>query len=183
MPDGSRATGFPGQIWIDRFCVALPKGGTILDLGCGGGEPVARYLIDHGYRYTGVDRDPAMIELAHTRFPRDTWILGDMRTLAIDGPFEGVIAWNSLTQLSRSDQADMVERAALRLKPGGRLLFNAEPRIGGDTSEYRSGSLCAADLSSADYSAAIARCGLIEMAHVAQDPACGGAGVWLARKP
>jgi SAM-dependent methyltransferase len=172
---------FPARFWFDRFKAALPRGGTILDLGCGGGEPIARYLIDQGCHLTGVDKDAAMITLARTRFPRETWIHADMRTVRIEAQFEGVIAWNSLTQLSRADQAAMAERAAHWLKPGGRLLFSAEAYS--DSSGYRRGSLYHADLSPAEYSAAIAARGLIEMAHVAEDPACNGAGVWLARKP
>ncbi|POA78124.1 class I SAM-dependent methyltransferase, partial [Pseudomonas protegens] len=40
-----------------------------------------------------------------------------------------------------------------------------------------------ADLEAANYSAAIEAGGLVEMAYVAEDASCGGAGVWLARKP
>lgn len=174
---------FPARLWFDRFKAALPRGSAILDLGCGGGEPIARYLIDQGLHVTGVDRDAAMITLARTRFPREAWIHADMRTVEIDAQFEGVIAWNSLTQLSRADQAAMAGRAAHWLKPGGRLLFSAEADRDSASSDYRSGSLYHADLGPADYSAALAARGLIEMAHVAEDPACNGAGVWLVRKP
>jgi SAM-dependent methyltransferase len=33
----------------------LPAGAMVLDLGCGAGEPVARELVAHGFRVTGVD--------------------------------------------------------------------------------------------------------------------------------
>ncbi|MES2056751.1 MAG: class I SAM-dependent methyltransferase [Pseudomonadota bacterium] len=183
MIDRDQSSAFPARLWFDRFRAALPKGSMILDLGCGGGEPIARYLIDQGFHVTGLDKDPAMIDLARTRFPRETWIHGDMRTIAIGTQFEGVIAWNSLTRLSRADQARMAERAARWLKPGGRLLFNVEADKDSAASDYRSGSPYHAELGPADYSAAIAGQGLIEMAHVARDPACNDAGIWLARKP
>ena len=41
--------------WLDRFAAMLPEGGTILDIGCGVGEPIARYLIERGFAVTGVD--------------------------------------------------------------------------------------------------------------------------------
>ena len=44
--------------WLDRFLTLLPPGGTILDIGCGMGEPIARYLIEQGYAATGSIRRP-----------------------------------------------------------------------------------------------------------------------------
>ncbi len=81
----------------------LPRGGAILDLGCGGGEPIDRFLIDHGFAVTGVDAAQSQIDLAHTRFARHRWIRADMRTVVIDERFDAVVAWNSLTWLSRDD--------------------------------------------------------------------------------
>ena len=183
MPDSARPGAFPARDWIERTLRPLPRGGMVLDLGCGGGEPIARFVIDQGFSVTGVDAAASQIELARTRFPRQTWIKADMRTVALDGPFDVVIAWNSLTWLSHGDQALMATRAAEWLKRGGRLLFNAEPEPDATREDYRAGSPYRADLEAANYSAAIVRRGLIEMAHVAEDPTCGGAGVWLARKP
>ena len=34
----------------------LAHGSRVLDLGCGGGEPVASLLVEHGMHVTGVDR-------------------------------------------------------------------------------------------------------------------------------
>jgi cyclopropane fatty-acyl-phospholipid synthase-like methyltransferase len=41
----------------------MAPGGSILDLGCGMGEPIARYFIRVGYQVTGVDSSAAMIAL------------------------------------------------------------------------------------------------------------------------
>ncbi len=42
--------------WLDRFCDVLPVGGTVLDIGCGSGIPIARELIRRGVNVTGVRR-------------------------------------------------------------------------------------------------------------------------------
>ena len=34
--------------WHDRFIAALPAAATVLDLGCGSGFPVARYMAECG---------------------------------------------------------------------------------------------------------------------------------------
>jgi cyclopropane fatty-acyl-phospholipid synthase-like methyltransferase len=32
--------------WLDRFLGLLPRQSTVLDIGCGSGEPIARYLVE-----------------------------------------------------------------------------------------------------------------------------------------
>lgn len=183
MPERARHGAFAAQGWVERLIAPLPPGAAILDLGCGGGEPIARFLIDRSFAVTGVDLAASQIALASTRFPHHRWLRADMRTVALDETFDAVIAWNSLTWLGHADQALVATRAAGWLVPGGRLLFNAEADHDPSRGDYREGSPYRADLEAANYSAALARRGLVEEAHVAADPACDGAGVWLARKP
>lgn len=158
MPDRSPLLSAGERAWLDRLIMPLPRGGTILDLGCGGGEPIDRYLIDHGFHIIGIDSNPIAIELAHTRFPRERWLLGDMRRATLDESFAGIVAWNSLSLLPATDQDAMAERIMAWLKPGGRLL-------------------CSGDR------AALTRRGMVEVAHVNSDNSCAGACVSLMRKP
>lgn len=174
---------FPARDWIERMARDLAPGGRILDLGCGGGEPIARFLIDRGFALTGVDLAASAILIAQTRFPHERWIKADMRTVVLEDGFDGVIAWNALTWLSHADQALMATRAAEWLAPGGMLLFNAEPDRDPTRDDYRTGSPYRADLEAANYTAEMAGRGLTLVAHAAEDAKCGGAGVWLARKP
>src|ERR1051325_1871386 len=67
--------------WIDRFVELLPPGAAILDVGCGSGQPISRYLIEHGFTLCGVDSSPTMISLCRDRFREDEWLVADMRTL------------------------------------------------------------------------------------------------------
>jgi trans-aconitate methyltransferase len=164
MPDRSPLLGAGERAWLDRLMLPLPRGATILDLGCGGGEPIDRYLIDHGFHIVGVDGSATAIELARTRFPRERWLLADMRAVMLDESFAAVLAWNSLQQLPPAEQDAMAERVMGWLQPGGRLLFKGNE-------------------DGAAHGAALARRGMVEMAHVEHDPSCDGAGVWLLRKP
>ncbi len=67
----------------------------MLDLGCGCGVPIARYLIERRCRVTGVDAASAMITMCEERFPENEWLVADMRTLALKRTFNGIIAWDS----------------------------------------------------------------------------------------
>lgn len=182
MRDASANAGFVGKAWIDRLVAPLVAGSTILDLGCGGGQPIARYLLDRGFTVTGVDAAGSVIELAKTRFSRARWIKGDMRTIQLAETFDAVLAWNSLTWLSHEDRALMARRAAAWLKPEGRMLFNAPADLDPSRKDYRDGSPYRVDLEATNYSTAIGDSGLRLIAHMAADPTCEDAGIWLAEK-
>jgi len=49
--------------WLERFRSFLAQGRSVLDIGCGTAEPIARFFIDAGYALTGIDAAPAMIEI------------------------------------------------------------------------------------------------------------------------
>ena len=49
--------------WLERFCTLLPAAPSVLDIGCGMGEPIARHLIERGCAVTGVDSSGPLIGL------------------------------------------------------------------------------------------------------------------------
>ena len=73
--------------WLDRFLAMLPSSSSVLDIGCGTAEPIARYLIEAGHAVTGVDSSPVMINICKGRFPNHDWLVADMRTLSVAEKF------------------------------------------------------------------------------------------------
>lgn len=183
MANPTRHLAFPAQAWVERLIEPFAAGATILDLGCGAGEPIGRFLISRGFAVIGVDHAQSAIDLARIRFPGHKWIKADMRSVTLAEPVDGVIAWNALTWLSHADQARMTQRAAGWLRSGGGLLLHAPLDQDPTRNDYRDGTPYHADLDRADYSAALTANGLLETAHVPEDPGCDRAAVWLARKP
>lgn len=180
--DAARSKDLVERGWLDRFLLGVPKGGRILDLGCGAGEPIARYLIDRGRQLTGVDISERMIALARTRFGRHRWICADMRDAVVEGPFHGVIAWDSIFHLRPEDQAAMVVKAAQWLEPDGALLFNTGSARDETIGCQFGDDLYHASLAPAEYRALFAGHGLLEVAFVPHDHATGGRAIWLARR-
>lgn len=105
--DGDRAKSLLERPWLDRFASLLPAGGSILDIGCGSGEPIARHLIGSGFAVTGADSSDGMIGMCRARFPEQTWVVSDMRRLALGRTFDGLLAWDSFFHLSHDDQRAM----------------------------------------------------------------------------
>ena len=73
--------------WLDRFCELLPSAGSVLDCGCGAGEPIARYLHQSGFAVMGIDSSPAMVRMFQARLPGQRAVVADMRTLSPCGDF------------------------------------------------------------------------------------------------
>lgn len=168
--------------WLERFRALIPPGGSILDLGCGMGEPIARHLIEAGYALTGVDSSPSMIALCESRFPAQTWMVADMRGLALTQRFDGVIAWDSFFHLTHDDQRRMFPVFRAHAAPKAALMFTSGPSHGESTGIYQGEPLYHASLDPAEYRTLLVQNGFAVDAHIAEDPDCGGHTVWLARR-
>jgi SAM-dependent methyltransferase len=179
--DRSRTRSLFERPWLDRFLGRLP-GGAVLDLGCGGGEPIARYLIERGCRVTGVDASPPLIDLCRARFPDHEWIVGDMRGLKLGRRFDGVLAWNSFFHLTWDDQRAMFGVFAAHAGPGAPLMFTTGPRLGTAIGAFEGEPLHHASLDADEYRELLAAHGFGVVEHALDDEPSGGGTVWLARR-
>ena len=179
--DADRGKTLIEKRWLDAFLAHILPGGSILDLGCGSGEPVARYLIEQRRRLTGVDAAPGLIDLCRRRFPDHDWRVADMRGLALDRTFDGAIAWHSAFHLTPGDQKEMFAVYARHVAPGGVLMFTSGRDEGETVGEWRGEPLYRGSLSAAEYRAALDASGFDLLDNRIDDPETGGATVWLAR--
>jgi SAM-dependent methyltransferase len=168
--------------WLDRWIALLPKGAPILDIGCGHGEPIGRYLIEQAFEVTGVDSSPTLISLCRRRFPRQEWLVADMRTLELGKVFQGLIAWDSFFHLSHEDQRRMFPIFKRHAAPRAALLFTTGPSHGESIGSYRGEPLYHASLSESEYRLLLESNGFSVRAHLAEDPECGLHTVWLAQR-
>ncbi len=168
--------------WLDRFTALVPPRGDILDLGCGAGEPIAASLIRDGFRVTGVDASETLIGLCRERFPNRAWFVADMRQFSLPAKYDGILAWHSFFHLNQDDQRAMFPRFAALSAPGAALMFTAGHFDGVAMGEFGGEPLYHASLSTEEYTALLEENGFAVVAHVVQDPQCGGATVWLAKR-
>jgi SAM-dependent methyltransferase len=169
------------KTWMDRFLALLPQGASILDLGCGSGRPIARYLVDCGHSVTGVDSSPSLIDICRGRFPQQEWVVADMRTLRLERTFGGVLAWDSFFHLAPEDQRSMFPIFKAHAAPGAPLMFTSGPAAGQVIATYRGEPLYHGSLDEAEYRALLEMNGFGVAAHVVEDPTCGEHTVWLAQ--
>src|SRR5437868_1553823 len=168
--------------WLDAFSGLAWTTGAILDLGCGMGEPIARYMIERGYHVTGVDSSPKMVRLCTARFPEQTWLVGDMRQLSLHQRFDGIIAFDSFFHLTPEDQRAMFPMFAEHAAEHAALLFTSGPQHGEAIGSFEGEPLYHASLDPDEYRLLLTANGFQVVAHVAEDQTCGGHTVWLARR-
>lgn len=107
------------------FSSLLPPGGDVLDVGCGAGIPVARFLVDAGFSVTGVDVSSSMLQLARSHVPGARFLKMDMRRLRFDdGRFDGICAFYSLFHVPREEHLQVLIEFNRLLRQNGVLIFS-----------------------------------------------------------
>lgn len=160
--------------------LALAPGARALDLGCGTGRPVARYLRARGIRVTGVDGAAAMCAL-YRQHLHGPVIRRDMRGLRLGRRFDLILAWNSFFHLCPADQRGMFATFAAHARPGAALVFTSGPRAGvaigaaGDRPVYH------ASLAPAEYARVLRRAGFAPVWFRPNWRQVRHHSVWLAR--
>ena len=168
--------------WIDRFCRLIPHGGSIVDIGCGSGLPIAGELIERGFDVTGVDGTPTMIGLFKHNLPGVAVHFADMRELAFDQRFQGLLAWDSFFHLSPEDQRDMFPRFQELAEPDAALMFSSGNAEGEAIGELEGDRLYHGSLDPDEYRSLLDVAGFTVIAHVVEDPDCGRRTIWLAQQ-
>lgn len=104
---------------LDAFLAALPQGGTILELGCGGGQDSA-YMLAKGFEVTPTDGSAELAKQAEKLIGRPVAVMR-FQDLQSTGEFDGVWAEASLLHVPRAELPDVFSRIHSALKPGAPL--------------------------------------------------------------
>jgi len=100
----------------------LAPGACVLDLGCGGGVPIASTLA-RSCHVTGVDISRAQIERARAQVPAATFIRSDMTSCRFDaGSFDAVVSLYALFHVPREEHRRLIGDIHSWLAPGGYLM-------------------------------------------------------------
>jgi len=119
----------------DRFLALVPKGGFVLDAGCGSGRD-ARAFKQRGYRVAAFDASPELAALASEYIGHYVAV----RTFAdVDevGLYDGIWACASLLHLPLSELSDAINRLWRALKPGGVFYLSFKEGFGERTKDGR----------------------------------------------
>lgn len=175
------------QPWIAELRRRIQANGTVLDLGCGCGVPLARSLANRGYAVTGVDLSDVQIRRARQLVPSATFLRADATT--VDFPtasFDAVACLYALIHLPLDEQPPLLARIATWLRPGGWFLATTGHRAWTGTQDNWLGGAATMWWSHADtttYRSWITHTGLIIQTEDFIPEGTSGHTLSLARRP
>jgi SAM-dependent methyltransferase len=109
----------------------LPKNAIILDLCCGTGQ-MAQKLTALGYRMTGLDGSPEMLNYARDNAPGVEFLQADARSFQLPYKYHAVISvFDSLNHVMSTKELSSVFRSAYNvLRSGGFFMFDLNTEAG-----------------------------------------------------
>jgi len=106
------------------FADKVSPGGKILDIGCGTGIPLTKYLCERNFFVTGIDLSERMIAIAQSSMIKGAeFVCSDFFDFESAEKFDGVLAWDSLWHFHKNKQESIYPVISDVLRPGGYLLF------------------------------------------------------------
>ena len=110
---------------LEKFSKLLPSVGEVLDAGCGVGTPVSQFLVEKGFKVTGVDISKKLIDLAKVNVPEASFYQKNILTLDFpNDSFDGIICVYTLWHIPRTDHSSIIENFHRMLKDNGILVIN-----------------------------------------------------------
>jgi len=124
---GSRARSTAiGVKEVRKWATTLPRGGSVIDLGCGPGFPITVVLVEEGLQLFGVDAAPSLVAAFRHNLPGTPVVCESvLESRLFDRTFDAVLSIGLMFLLKPEEQHRLIQRFPQILVPGGRLLFTA----------------------------------------------------------
>jgi len=121
---------------ISTFAASLPLGSNVLDLGCGDGIPISRFLLEGGFNLYGIDSSPKMIKMFKKNLPGVPVDCSDLlQSSFFDMKFDAVVAYGLMFHFPQDKQESVIVRVSEHLVERGKFLFNSSKEQGETVSE------------------------------------------------
>ncbi len=180
--DEHRSTVFFERKWLDKFIRYLAPHSTVLDVGCGAGQPIADYLIKQGFQLTGIDASEKMLEISRRRFPQVDWIQMDMRQLDLAQESDGIIAWDSFFHLNQHEQRQVLKLFSRQLSDTGVLMLTIGHEAGEVLGSVEGDQVYHSSLELHEYLAILRAQGFNHFDYELEDRDCGFHSILLAKR-
>lgn len=128
---------FDNRKELEEFVSSLPRDAKVLDVGCGAGVPVAKYLVESRFDVTGIDFSGSMLKLARKNVSQAKFVKKDMTNSSFkENSFDGLVASYSLIHVPREKHFSVFKSFHRILKPNAVMLISLGPDEFEGTAKY-----------------------------------------------
>ena len=114
---------FVNNRYLLNFNSRLKPGSLILDLGCGAGKPIDRFLVNRGYKVIGMDISRKQIKLAKRNVPEARYVVKDISSLQKEEyKVDAVISFYTILHIPRETHQELFYIINSFLPEGGLIL-------------------------------------------------------------
>jgi cyclopropane fatty-acyl-phospholipid synthase-like methyltransferase len=111
---------------VRKWARTLPRGSSVIDLGCGSGFPITVVLVEEGLHVFGVDAAPSFVAAFQHNLSGTPIICESvLEARLFNRTFDAVLAWGLMFLFQAEDQHRLIQRFSEILASGGRLLFTS----------------------------------------------------------
>ncbi|MEM7400630.1 MAG: class I SAM-dependent methyltransferase [Pseudomonadota bacterium] len=116
---------------ISEWAKKLQTGSSIIEIACGGGNPISKVLIETGLVVWAMDSSKTLISEFQSRFPNvPTKCERVQDSNFFNKKFDAVIAIGLIFLLPENEQTSLIKKVAKIMKPNGNFLFTAPIEMG-----------------------------------------------------
>lgn len=102
---------FKNDKYLAELTRLLKPDSTILDIGCGSGIPVDKYLINKGFKVIGIDISDEQIKLAKQNIPEGTFEVTNMSDLKEgDYQVDAVVSFYAIFHIPREKHQELFKK-------------------------------------------------------------------------
>lgn len=111
---------------VGAWAGSLPRGASVLDVGCGHGVPITEVLLAAGCRVHALDAAPSLVAAFRERF-RDVPVACEAAETStfFHRSYDGIVAWGLVFLLEPAGQRRVIPAVSRALARGGSFLFTA----------------------------------------------------------
>ena len=116
---------------VRKWARTLPRGSSVIDVGCGPGFPITVLLVEEGLKVFGIDAAQSFVVAFQRNLPGTPILCESVLESRFFGrTFYAALSIGLMFLLKIDEQHRLVERFAEILAPGGRLLFTSSAKAG-----------------------------------------------------
>ncbi len=117
---------YPNKSLLIKFKKYVKKGAKVLDLGCGAGVPISKFLINKGFQVTGIDFADGMLKLAKKNVPKAKFFKMDMTKMNFkQNSFDGAVSFYAIIHVPREKHTRIYRSLHKILNPNAVMILNA----------------------------------------------------------